>query len=168
MPAETGGPEEILYRRVPTDDKAPIGSQGAKTRPASADADGGKAGHKSFDFFCQQFLNASVDRRIARRQLGLITGTEKQSLTLRTKINIVSDVPNKRPAGIDPSQRRRHKKMPPARSQRQLTRACHPRNHVRPGAAGIDNCFRPYRFTVSGDFNTHYHFPARTARTWQS
>src|SRR6266850_6462673 len=77
MPAETGGPKEILYPRVPADDKAPIGSQRAKTRPASADADGGKARHKSFDFFCQQFLNAAVDRRIAGRKLGLITGTKK-------------------------------------------------------------------------------------------
>src|ERR1700752_765345 len=132
MPAETGGPEEILYPRVPNDDKAPIGSQRPKTRPASADADGGKAGHKSFDFFCQQFLNASVDRRTARRQLGLIKGTEKQSLPLRTKIDVVSDIPNKRPAGIDPGERRRHKEMPPARSQRQLTRARHAGKHVRP------------------------------------
>ena len=61
-----------------------------------------KRRHKTFDFFRQQFLNAFVHRRIARRQLGLIAGTEQQTLAFRTKIDIVSDVPNKRPTADRP------------------------------------------------------------------
>src|SRR6185503_16288781 len=90
--AKTGDPEKVIDFWVPTDDEAPVRRQSTNSCPAFTDAHSRKRRHETADFFRQHFFHALFHRRIARRQLGLVTGAEQQTFAFRPKIDIIRDV----------------------------------------------------------------------------
>src|SRR4030095_8868346 len=123
MAAETGDPKKARDVGVPTNHETPVRGQGTQSGPAPTDGNFGQPGQVELDLFGEHFLDALVERWIASQQLSLIAGTEQQSRAFRTKINIMADVPNKRPLTIDPGQRGRNEQVTPARAQRQRSGA---------------------------------------------
>ena len=82
--------------RIPSDDREPIGGEGPKARPATAQADVRQSGSMPQNLINEEILGLGINRRRSWRMLGFIAGTEKQARSFGP--NVISDVqiPHKR------------------------------------------------------------------------
>src|SRR5262249_46859897 len=104
------------------------------------------------DFFREDLLYRFVHRRIPRWQLLLIACAKEQALTLGTEIDVVADIPDKRPARINPIKRWRNKQMTPTGVKRQFACSGHLGGGIRPGTARVNQYSCLDRLTVACNF----------------
>ena len=75
---------------IPSDDREPIGGEGPKARPATAQADVRQSGSMLQKLIDEEILGLGIKRRHSGRMLGFIAGTEKQARSFRP--HVISDV----------------------------------------------------------------------------
>ena len=154
MPSKTCHPKQACDSRIPADDKAPIRRKGAKTRPLFADGNIGKPGNIALDLFREDLLHPCIDRGVSGRQLRLIAGAEKQTLTFRAKIDVMAHVPDERPICVHPIKRWRDEEMPAAGMERKPGGSGHFCHYVRPGATGVNHYLGADNFGIDNNFET--------------
>ena len=80
--------EQAVDFWIPSDDREPIGREGPKARPATAQGNVGQSGSVLQKLIDEKILGLGINRRYFGRTFGLIAGTKKQAMLLRASRSI--------------------------------------------------------------------------------